>query len=85
MLKGVVGVHHEWDLEATFDGDEISVWLTDNINLGLACALLYLAAVFVGKKYMENQPRYGQYIKVEPKNVLLIFKKRGVQILGKYP
>ena len=52
-----MGNHREWELETTFDGNEVAEWLTENINLGLACALVYLAAVFAGQKYMENQPR----------------------------
>ena len=58
ILKGIVGNHREWELETTIDANEIAEWLTENINLGLGCALLYLAAVFAGQKYMQNQPRY---------------------------
>jgi len=49
--------HPEWELEKTIDSNEFSEWLSNNFNVALGFSILYMAAVFGGKRYMENKPR----------------------------
>nr|CAB3242245.1 elongation of very long chain fatty acids protein 6 [Phallusia mammillata] len=51
--------HPEWELEKTIDSSEFSEWLSENFSICLFCSVLYVAAVFTGKKYMEDKERYN--------------------------
>jgi len=54
------GITHEWeyDFESTINSPDLSTWFQYNFNWSLYTALMYILAVFVGQKYMENKTKF---------------------------
>jgi len=54
------GVRHEWEweFERYINSPEMSDWFSSNFNVSLACAAIYVFAIYFGQKYMEDKPKF---------------------------